>query len=40
MSILELIGLGTVLYWGLKALTALVVMVEDVKTEDRKRGMR
>ena len=40
MNLLELIGLGAVVCVGLKALVGLINMVEDVKRDDRKRGVR
>ena len=40
MNLLELIGLGAVIYVGLRMMTGLINMVEDVKEQDRKEGRR
>jgi hypothetical protein len=40
MTILELIGLCTVIYCGLRLLIGLVNMTEEVKEQDRQNGHR
>ncbi len=40
MNAMELIGLATIIYAGLRMLTGLINMVDEVKEQDRKDGRR
>ncbi len=40
MNAMELIGLATIIYVGLRMLTGLINMVDEVKDQDRKDGRR